>query len=297
MAKHGERRTLGRGLSALLGETEESVHGSAPGHAVAPTTLPIELVHANPHQPRRRFDAAELEELAASIESRGVLQPVIVRPHPDREGEYQIVAGERRWRAAQIARIHALPAIVRTLDDRAMLEIAIVENVQRRDLDPLEEAQGYEQLIQRFGYTQEALASIVGKSRSHLANTLRLLNLPSEVQTMLGDGALSAGHARALLAASDPVSLAARIARDGLTVRQTETLAREGAPPARRRPVTSAEASKDANDADTRRLEGDLGAAIGMKARIVRNSDGSGEVRIRYRDLDDFDRLCARLTG
>jgi len=291
--KKDPRKGLGRGLSALLGDVEPE--GAVPGAGAErgpPTRLGIDRIQPNPAQPRRRFDEAELAELADSIRERGIIQPLIVRPDPDRPGQYQIVAGERRWRAAQAAALHEVPVVIRDLDDGAVLEIAIIENVQRADLSPIEEAQGYAQLIERFSHTQEALARIVGKSRSHLANMLRLLTLPEAVRAMLEDGRLTAGHARALIGASDPVALAREAIEKGLTVRQVEQAAK------RPKPAQGAPAAPVAEkDADTRLLEGDLSAAIGMSVRITHGGpEGSGEVRIRYRTLDDLDRLCQRLA-
>ncbi|MEM6974077.1 MAG: ParB/RepB/Spo0J family partition protein [Pseudomonadota bacterium] len=256
--------------------------------------MPIELIHPNPDQPRRRFSDDELDELAASIRERGVIQPVVLRPHPDKDKQYQIVAGERRWRAAQRAGLHALPAVVREIDDRTMLEVAIVENVQRQDLNPIEEAEGYQALIARFGYTQEALAKIVGKSRSHLANTLRLAALPDEVRALVVAGSLSAGHARALIGVEGAETLARKIVADGLSVRQVEALVKAQAGGAKR--PTKAVKDGAAKDADTRMLEADLSAAIGMTTVLAPKADGSGEVRIRYQDLDDLDRLCELLS-
>lgn len=303
--KKPDRRNLGRGLSALLGDiapAEVPVGPQAAPDTPAPgaadrtvTSAPIERIHPNPDQPRRDFRETELEELAASIRERGIIQPVIVRPHPDKPGDYQIVAGERRWRAAQRAQLHRLPVVVRAFDDRTVLEVAVIENVQRSDLNPVEEAQGYAQLIDRYGHTQDELARIVGKSRSHLANILRLLALPAEVLDMLRKGALTAGHARALINAPDPVALARRAAASGLTVREVEKLVRE-ASNAPRRPASRPRGREGTKDADTRLLEGDLSAAIGMRVSIEHAGDGSGELRIRYRDLDDLDRLCQKLT-
>jgi ParB family chromosome partitioning protein len=300
MARHPERRTLGRGLSSLLGDVQDL----AP-EAAASTTKPaqpgvgpqaeiaIDLIHPNPEQPRRHFPVAELQELADSIRERGLIQPVVLRPHPEKAGAYQIVAGERRWRAAQMAQLHKLPAVVRDLDDRTVLEIAIVENVQRQDLDPLEEAAGYKQLIDRFGYTQEAVAAVVGKSRSHLANTLRLAGLPEGVRDHLRAGRLSAGHARALLGSREPEALAERVVREGMTVRQVEALVKaEGKPVKPARPFLE----EERKDADTRILEGDLSAAIGMRVRLADLGDGAGEVRIRYRDSEELERLCEKLA-
>ena len=287
MVEH--RRGLGRGLSALLGEADETAAGEAPrpgdGH-----DLPIELIERNPGQPRRDFAEAELEELANSIRERGVLQPILVRPAPDQPGRYQIVAGERRWRAAQRAGLREIPAIVRELDDRLTLEIAIVENVQRMDLNAIEEALGYRDLIERFHRTQEDIARIVGKSRSHVANALRLLGLPEAVQQALRAGRLSAGHARALAAAPDPAALAQQVLDQGLNVREAEALARRAQAPARpSRPASQAK------DADTRALEDDLSEALGLGVDITHH-DGAGELRIRYASLEQLDDLCRRLT-
>jgi ParB family chromosome partitioning protein len=301
MTRKPERTGLGRGLSALLGDlAPEPVPVAGPGAPEprpgrAPATVPVERLLSNPDQPRRDFPERELNELAESIRQRGIIQPVVVRPDPVRAGHYQIVAGERRWRAAQRARLHEIPVVVRELDDRAVLELAIIENVQRSDLNPIEEAAGYAQLIERFGHTQEAMAGIVGKSRSHVANTLRLLGLPEPVQAMLRAGKLSAGHARALINAADPVALAEQAVARGLTVRQVEELARRVAPPRRR---GRGNGGPERKDADTRILEGDLSAAIGMAVAIEHRADGSGgELRIRYRSLDDLDRLCRQLAG
>ena len=316
MSKVPERRGLGRGLSALLGEiggeigdatlpgatlpgaTFPGAGAPAPEARIAPdrppVTAPIERLRSNPDQPRRDFPEAELDELAASIRQRGIIQPVVVRPDPSRPGDYQIVAGERRWRAAQRAQLHEIPIVVRELDDRTVLEVAIIENVQRSDLNPIEEAAGYTQLIDRFAYTQEEMSEVVGKSRSHVANTVRLLGLPEQVQQMLRGGKLSAGHARALINAADPVALAEQVVLKGLTVRQTEALARRVAAPRRR---TRGSGGVRQKDADTRALEGDLSAAIGMAVSVEHHpTDGGGDLRIRYRSLDELDRLCRKLT-
>jgi ParB family chromosome partitioning protein len=299
MSKKSERRGLGRGLSALLGDIEGDVGGGAAPEAGAtaarlPVSAPIERLHPNPDQPRRDFPEAELNELTASIRQRGIIQPVIVRPDPTRPGNFQIVAGERRWRAAQRAQLHDIPIVVRALDDRAVLELAIIENVQRSDLNPIEEAAGYAQLIERFGYTQEKMSEIVAKSRSHVANTMRLLGLPDQVQQMVRSGKLSAGHARALINSPDPVALAEQAVLRGLTVRQVEELARRVAAP-RRKP--GGHGGPKQKDADTRILEGDLSAAIGMAVLIEHHpNDGGGEIRIRYRSLDELDKLCRKFT-
>ncbi len=311
MSRRPERRGLGRGLAALLGEVGGDIGGVAAPVAGAPApeadapeaqtppagppaTAPIERLHSNPNQPRRDFPEVELNELAASIRQRGIIQPIVVRPDPDHPGDYQIVAGERRWRAAQRARLHEIPIVVREIDDRTVLELAIIENVQRSDLNPIEEASGYAQLIERFTYTQEEMSEVVGKSRSHVANTLRLLGLPEQVQQMLRSGKLSAGHARALINAPDPVALAEIAVRKGLTVRQVEELARRIAAPRRR---ARGHGGPKHKDADTRVLEGDLSAAIGMAVSIEHHpTDGGGDLRIRYRSLDELDRLCRKLT-
>jgi ParB family chromosome partitioning protein len=314
MSRQPERRGLGRGLSALLGDIGGDILGESGGAAApdrdpqvsqagtaaggtvqrSPTMAPIERLNSNPHQPRRDFPETELNELAESIRQRGIIQPVIVRPDPSRPGDYQIVAGERRWRAAQRAQMHEIPIVVRELDDQTVLELAIIENVQRSDLNSIEEANGYSQLIERFGYTQEKMSEIVGKSRSHVANTMRLLGLPEQVQRMLREGKLSAGHARALINAPDPLALAEQAVLRGLTVRQVEELARRAAAP-RRRP--KAHHSAPQKDPDTRILEGDLSAAIGMAVSIEHHpNDGGGQLRIRYHSLDELDRLCRKFT-
>src|SRR5215469_13260649 len=275
------RRGLGRGLQALLDEAEAAPAGEARPAGVA--EIPIEAIRPNPDQPRRRFDAAELEELAASIREKGVLQPILVRPAMY-AGEYQVVAGERRWRAAQRTGLRTIPALVRSLSDAEVLEIAIVENVQRVDLSPIEEAEGYRALMDRFGRTQADVAQVVGKSRVHVANALRLLQLPEPVKDMVREGRLTAGHARPLIGAADAERLAAEVAGKGLTVRQAETLAR-GRPAAPRR----------AKDADTAALENDLSEVLGVRVEI-RDAGGQGELRIRYASLEQLDDLCRRLT-
>lgn len=284
------RRGLGRGLSALLGESEAE---GAEGEGASAREIPLELIRRNPDQPRRHFAEADLEELTLSVREKGVLQPVLLRPAPGIAGEYQLVAGERRWRASQRAGLRTIPAVVRELDDQQVLEIAIVENVQRADLNPLEEAQGYKALIDRFGRTQDAVAQVVGKSRPHVANALRLLSLPEPVLTLLQDGALTAGHARALVGAEDPVGLARLVVAKGLNVRETEALAKraardDGAPRAAKpRPA--------GKDADTLSLENDLSDVLGLGVEIL-DKGGRGEIRIAYETLEQLDDLCRRLT-
>jgi ParB family chromosome partitioning protein len=285
-----EKKGLGRGLSALLADIAPAEATPEPGRP-APAgakPIPIELIQPNPQQPRRHFGDRELQELASSIREKGVIQPLILRPHPAEAGHYEIVAGERRWRAAQLAGVHALPALVRDLDDTEVLELAIIENIQRADLNALEEAQGYRQLMDRFGHTQEKLAEALGKSRSHIANLLRLLTLPEPVQTLLRDGSLSTGHARALVTAPDPAALARQVVEKDLSVRQTEALARETAPRAAR-PAAQ-------RDADTVALERDLAANVGLSVRIDHKAGGAGELRIAYGSLEELDRLCQLLS-
>ncbi len=289
-----EKKGLGRGLSALLADVGGDVDMGAGQATAAPAgqrTVPIDRIRANPDQPRRTFDDRDLQDLAASIREKGVIQPLILRPDPSVPEAFQIVAGERRWRAAQIAGVHDLPAVVRDLDDAEVLELALIENVQRADLNAVEEAQAYRQLMDRFGHTQERLAEGLGKSRSHIANVLRLLTLPEVVLEHLRAGRISAGHARALVTVADPESLARIVIAKGLSVRQTEALARGAAAP---RPVRR---SAPAKDADTRALEADLTASLRLPVSIDHKSGGSsGELRIRYATLDELDGLCQMLS-
>lgn len=292
-AKRGPQRGLGRGLSALLGEqvNEAPVDGSPVPTGVQ--MAPIESLKPNPDQPRKIFDAADLDELSVSIRDKGVLQPILVRSQPGEDGVWQIIAGERRWRASQMARLTQVPIVVREMDDVEVFEVAIIENVQRADLNPLEEADAYTQLMQRFGRTQDAVAGVVGKSRSHVANTLRLLQLPDEVLDYVRDGRMSAGHARALINTVDAGDLADRIVRDGLNVRQAEALARrsaEGPKPGKAR-ATRAEGE---GSADVAALEQDLADALGLKVQLA-DKGGKGELTIRYGTLEQLDDLCRRL--
>jgi len=295
MAAEG-RRGLGRGLSALLGENEVSatLDANAPRPpAGAAHMVPIELLHANPDQPRKLFAETELEELATSIREKGVIQPLLVRP-TDVGGEYEIVAGERRWRAAQRAGLRELPVVIRTLADGEVLEIGIIENVQRVDLNPIEEALAYRQLMDRFGRTQDAVAEAVGKSRPHVANALRLLNLPEAVQGYVLQGQLTAGHARAVLASGDPVGLARQVIDHNLSVRQAEALAKKaGSTPGGQGPKAKAPAG--GKDADTLALEHDLSEALGLTVEI-HDKDGVGEVRVGYTTLEQLDEICRRLS-
>ena len=288
-----ERRGLGRGLSALMADVNITT-AESPREAPrsADQRVPVEKLVPNPLQPRRDFPKEALEELAASIREKGVIQPLIVRERPG--GTYEIVAGERRWRAAQLAQVHDLPVVVRDLDDTEVLEVAIIENIQRADLNPVEEAMAYRQLMDRFGHTQEKIAEGLSKSRSHIANLLRLLNLPEPVLDHLREGRLSAGHARALITTENPVELAAQVIARGLSVRETEALAKGPAAPSQAAPRKAHAPEKDA---DTRVLEQDLGATIGMKVQIDHKGEQGGSLSITYRTLDDLDELCRALSS
>jgi len=282
MIEDPRRRSLGRGLSALLGDED-------PAPEAAPRTIRIDLLHPSPFQPRRQFDAAGLEALAQSIREKGVLQPLLVRPHPRLIDTYEIVAGERRWRAAQLAQLHEVPVVLREIEDREALEIALIENLQRQDLSALEEAQAYQRLLEEFSYTQEAVAQALSKSRSHVANTLRLLDLPDPVKQLLDEGKLTAGHARALLTASDPLALAQAVVRRGLNVRQVERLAK------RPKSTPSHRIARE-KDADTRSVEHELTLALGMSVRIEPAHNGrAGTISIAYQSLDQLGELIVRL--
>ncbi|WP_376098388.1 ParB/RepB/Spo0J family partition protein [Roseomonas sp. CCTCC AB2023176] len=273
-------RGLGMGLSALLGD------GPAETSAAAPQVLPIEALQPGPYQARGPMDPDSLRELADSIREHGILQPILVRPSPGAGGTYEIVGGERRWRAAQMARLHEVPVVVRDLDDRAAMAAGLVENLQREDLNALEEAEGYRRLMEEFGLKAEGLGDAVGKSRSHVANTLRLLNLPPKVRDMLGRGSLTAGHARALLTAEDPVRLADLVVTRGLNVRQTEALAASAGAARERR----------AQDPETRALAKELSEHLGLRIAIEHRGR-AGKVTIAYRDLDQLDGVIRLLRG
>lgn len=283
------RRGLGRGLSALLDDAKTAITSERRGE-LGVVELPIDVIRPNPEQPRKRFDQSELDDLAESIRQRGVIQPILVRPHPTSPVAYQIVAGERRWRAAQLAGLRQIPALSRDLSALEVMEIALIENIQRADLGVLEEALAYQAMIEGFNRNAEDVAKVVGKSRSHVANTLRLLRLPPAIREHLEEGRLTAGHARALLERDDAVSLAEKVVRKGLNVRQTEALARQvgrsGAP---------ARAIKH-KDADTRALENDLSEVLGMAVEIA-DSNGSGRLAVRYETLEQLDELCRRLLS
>lgn len=291
MDKKPERRALGRGLSALMSDMA-SVPGAESAGRRSDLRVPIERLVANPNQPRRHFDAEALKALAASIRQKGVLQPLIVRPRPDHEGDFEIVAGERRWRASQMAGLHDLPVLVRDFDDREVLEIAIIENIQRADLNAIEEAEGYRQLMDKFGHTQERIADALSRSRSHIANLLRLLSLPEEVKNMVRTGHLSPGHARAVITSENPMKLAQAAVARGLSVREIERLARQIKVPRGGEPY-----KKVGKDADTLAIEQDLSAGLKLPVSIAHIMDGSGTISIRYHNLDDLDMLCRALSN
>lgn len=284
MAETKKKKGLGRGLSSLLTDISETPDVDIGSVASAP----IDLIRPNPKQPRRIFPPSEMDELAASIAEKGILQPLLVRPDPDNAGGYQIIAGERRWRAAQVAQLHEAPIIVKEFSDVEMLEVSIIENVQRADLNPLDEAIGYGRLVDEFGHSQAEIARSMGKSRPYIANALRLLNLPDDVKALLEQRTISAGHARALVSAEDPSALARQIVAKGLSVRETEALAKRVSAPRRSFP------KPPKKDADTRVLEDDLSAALGLKVQIS-DKGGAGDLRIAYKSLDELDGLCQLL--
>ena len=287
-----EKRGLGRGLSALMADVGIQEVARPASARSAELSVPVEAVAPNPDQPRRHFREEDLAELTASIAEKGILQPLIVRPNPGGSPQYQIVAGERRWRAAQRAQVHSVPVIVREYSDTELLEIAIIENIQRADLNPVEEAMGYRQLMDKFGHTQEKLGDALGKSRSYIANLLRLLQLPDDVLLLLQEGALSAGHARALITTENPSALAKIVVEKGLSVRDTEKLAK--APTAS---APKAAKPKTEKDADTKVLEKDLSATLGMSVSVDHKPGAeTGQLSIKYKSLDDLDTLCRLLS-
>lgn len=281
-----KRKGLGRGLASLMDDIQPK------GETVTRTAdmeVAIDLVAPNPNQPRKQFDQGELDALTESIRAKGIVQPLIVRHEPGKEGRYQIVAGERRWRAAQQAQLHTVPVVLRQYSDLDVLEIGILENIQRADLNPLDEATAYNRLLLHFSRTQEQIASAMGKSRSHIANALRLLTLPKPVQDSLRSGEITAGHARAVITAPDPVALIREVVAKGLSVRETERLAQRAAAGPR-----TAKESRAAKDPDTAALEADLGAALGLNV-MIRHKGQGGEIVLKYQDLDQLDGLCTLL--
>ena len=287
------RNNLGRGLSALLGD-ETPATDESPKNSERRTALPIEQLHPGIYQPRHNMDQDHINDLAASIREKGIIQPILVRSDKER-GDYEIIAGERRWRAAQLAQLHEVPVIIRDLSDQETLEIALIENLQREDLSPLEEADAYARLMEEFSHTQEALSKVVGKSRSHVANTIRLLNLPDVLKKLVEAGQLTAGHARALLTAPDPVTLGQQVVKGALNVRQTEALVAK----AQQRHPDDESAAKAKNpvakkDADTMALERSLSAHLGLKVQI-KDKSGKGSLSIHYSTLEQLDDILARL--
>ncbi len=286
---------LGRGLAALIGDVPP-VEATRINNGDGIRRLPVEFIVASPNNPRRHFAPEDLEDLTNSIREKGVMQPLLVRPSPHEPDQYELVAGERRWRASQRAGLHEVPVIIREVDDREALELAIIENVQRADLNPLEESKGYDQLMDQFGYTQADLAQVIGKSRSHVANTLRLMKLPAEVQQFVFDGALTAGHARALITADNPVELAKRIVEGGLSVREAENLAQKEIQVAAGGVPSAKSSAKIAKDADTLALEKSLSDLLGLKVAIDHKERG-GRMEIKYRTLEQLDDVCQRLQS
>ncbi|MEE9313885.1 MAG: ParB/RepB/Spo0J family partition protein [Rhizobiaceae bacterium] len=303
MADDSKKR-LGRGLAALIGEMDKPVAKLATGSSnidveigatvASDRVVPIENIKANPNNPRRHFAESELEDLANSISEHGIVQPILVRPAPSGGDHWEIIAGERRWRAAQKSGLHQVPIVVRDVDDRQALELAIIENVQRADLNPVEEALGYQQLIDEHSYKQVDLGKVIGKSRSHVANTLRLLKLPSGVRELLTSGALSSGHARTLVTLDKPEALAKRIVSEGLSVRQAEQLAAIADRPEGLE--TKSTKGKLAKDADTIALEKRLSDALGLKIKIAHKVSGKGRLMIDYKSLEQLDDLVAKLS-
>jgi ParB family transcriptional regulator, chromosome partitioning protein len=287
MAEEPIRSRLGRGLASLIGDMGAETNAPPERLRAGQRRIAIEFLHPNPRNPRRHFAAAELDELAASIKERGVIQPIAVRPTPGANGMFEIIAGERRWRAAQRAGIHDVPVVVLEVSDAEALELAIIENVQREDLNALEEANGYQALGDEFKYSQDDIAKVVGKSRSHVTNMLRLLKLPESVQAFIRHGELSAGHARALIGHPHAEALARDIVARGLNVRQVEMLVRE-------QPASRAPRKPAVKDADTAALEKRLTDALGLKVAIDHKGE-HGSVHIAYRDLDQLDEIVKRL--
>jgi ParB family chromosome partitioning protein len=286
------RRRLGRGLAALLGDAGDETPAERPR---GQRKVPIEFLRPNPRNPRTMFREEDLADLADSIREKGIIQPIVVRAIPGVADAYEIIAGERRWRAAQLAGLSDVPVVIHEADDKEALELAIIENVQRADLNAIEEAKGYERLGAEFGYSQSDIAKIIGKSRPHVANTLRLLNLPESAQILVQDGKITAGHARALLAVDNPEAIAKKIVEEGLTVRDVEALAQTAQSAPEAQPEKAGKEAPAAKDADTRALEKTLGDALGMSVDI-RNKGERGEVRIRYKSLDQLDAICRLLS-
>ena len=279
------KKGLGRGLSSLMGEVSEEQIDKV---SSSETKIPISKLRPSPIQPRRIFEKASITELADSIKSKGLVQPILVRPSKSNPGDYEIIAGERRWRAAQVAQLHEIPAVIRNLDDVESLEIAIIENVQRADLSPIEEAAGYKKLMENYGHTQEALSEIVGKSRSHVANIIRLLSLPHSIQDMISQGSISSGHARAIMNSAFPEQLAEKIVNENLSVRQTEALVKS------KKTVVKKLKLKDP---DTLDLEKKLSEKLGLDVLINHNQKRGGSIKIKYRSLDQLELVTSKLKS
>jgi ParB family transcriptional regulator, chromosome partitioning protein len=290
MAEEAARSRLGRGLAALIGDVGDET--AAVERVRSPRRVPIEFLRPNPRNPRRTFSETELDGLAASVRERGVIQPILVRTVPGKADAYEIVAGERRWRASQRAGLHDVPIVILEVSDREALELAIIENVQRSDLNAIEEALGYQALADQFGHGQETIAKIVGKSRSHVANTLRLLALPDSVKAYVEDGRVSAGHARALLSVPDPESVAREVVEKGLNVRAVEAMAQKQAATEGRGPQRRPRTPKDA---DTRALEKRVSDALGLQVSVNHRGDGGGVLHVNYRSLEQLEDVLMRL--
>lgn len=298
MADDISKKRLGRGLAALLGDVDTDAE--AVERARSQRRVPIEFVTPNPNNPRRSFAVDDLEDLTRSVREKGIVQPILVRPQPGQpvsDNRYEIIAGERRWRAAQAAGLHEIPVLIQAVSDREALELAIVENVQRSDLNPIEEARGYQQLLDGFDYTQQDLATVIGKSRSHVANTLRLLKLPDGVQKLLQDGELTAGHAKILVAADDPAALASQIVDGNMSVRAAETLARSAGESPKGSDSSQSSASALVKDADTQALENSLSEVLGLLVDLRHKPNGTGELRVKYKTLDQLDFITAKLRS
>ena len=280
------KKGLGRGLSSLMGDVKNTLTNNEPLNQE--TKIPIAKLKPSPSQPRRLFDKNSINELAESIKSKGLVQPILVRPSPTETGAYEIIAGERRWRAAQIAQLHEVPAVIRQLDDVESLEVAIIENVQRSDLSPIEEAAGYKRLIENHGHTQEVLAEIVGKSRSHIANIIRLLGLPQSIQDMIIEGKISSGHARAIMNSAFPEQLAEKIVSENLSVRAAEDLAKQKKPELKKVKL---------KDPDTIDLENNLTATLGLNVLIDHKGKKGGSIKIEYKTLDQLETVTRKLKN
>ena len=287
-------RGLGRGLSALMSDVTPQAESQQPVQNSAERLIPIEQIYPNPDQPRRTFDDQAMEDLTASISEKGVIQPLIVRRKESGTGQFEIVAGERRWRASQRAKLHEVPVIIREFSDLEVLEVAIIENIQRSDLNAIDEAAGYKQLMEKFGRTQDEMGKALGKSRSHIANSVRLLTLPNSVQTLLESGQLSAGHARTLVGHPEANALAAEIVKKGLSVREAEKLAKSYKEPKKRKETVQTQTK----DADTVQVENELSAQLGMKVSVNHAAGReNGQLVLNYRDLEQLDDLLRLLSG